>query len=219
VCGAGELVFWGRALSKYHAEEQFGRLTRADLERMGRDYLRLLDQQSATATHVVDKMPANFKAAGLIHVAFPEARIINILRNPIDTCLSIYFQDFNATHSYASDFEDLAHYYRHYLRLMNHWREVLPRENFMQVVYEELVEDPEPWARRLLQFIGQPWDARCLDFDSVNSSSNVITTFSQWQARQKINRTSVERWRKYEQYVGPLLPLPEEQRSAFAGTA
>jgi tetratricopeptide (TPR) repeat protein len=213
VHGAGELAFWVPALSKYASEEAFVRLTRAELQQLARGYLRLLDEQSAVATQVVDKMPGNFRCAGLIHAAFPNARIINVLRNPIDTCLSVYFQDFNATHSYAKDLEDLAHYYRQYLKLMNHWREVLPQDAFLQVVYEDLIDDPETWTRKMLQFVGQPWDSRCLHFDTVNASASVILTFSQWRARQKISNASVARWRKYEQFLGPLLPLAEEQEA------
>jgi hypothetical protein len=149
-------------------------------------------------------MPANFLYLGLIHAALPNARIVHLRRNPVDTCLSIYFQNFGAVHSYANDLEDLAHHYREYRRLMDHWRHTLPAGAILEVPYEELVQSPEAWSRRMIEFVGLPWDARCLDF---GRTARVVSTFSKWQARQPIHRASVERWRHYERYVGPLRSL------------
>jgi tetratricopeptide (TPR) repeat protein len=217
VCGAGEVPFWLPACRRQIAANELTGLTAAELERLARAYSQLLDRKSTTAAHVVDKMPANYHSLGLIHAAFPRARLIHVGRHPLDTCLSIYFQDFNATHAYASDLDDLAHYYRQYHRLMSHWREVLPSEALLEIRYEDLVHDQEASTRRLLQFVGVPWDARCLQFDNANRSEGSILTFSQWQARQKISTTSVARWQKYEKFIGPLLPLAREAVSPVAG--
>jgi tetratricopeptide (TPR) repeat protein len=207
ICGAGEVPFWLPACRRHIAANEVTGLTRTDFERLARAYSRLLDRHSSTAAHVIDKMPANYNCLALIHAAFPQARLIHVSRHPLDTCLSIYFQDFNTTHSYANDLDDLAHYYRQYNRLMSHWREVLPSDALLEIRYEGLVHDQETSIRRLLQFIGVPWDARCLEFNNANRSVNSILTFSQWQARQKISKASVARWRKYEKFIGPLLPL------------
>jgi hypothetical protein len=127
-------------------------------------------------------------------------------RNPIDTCLSIYFQHFEAAVSYANDLEDLAHYYTEYLRLMKHWRLVLPKEAVLDVSYEGLVNDQEAWSRKMLEFIGLPWDPRCLDFHETRGT---VITASKWQVRQKITGASVLRWRNYEKFLGPLLRLTD----------
>jgi hypothetical protein len=155
--------------------------------------------KSATA----DLIEGGSGGQGLIHAALPNAHIIHMRRNPIDTCLSIYFQNFSIAYAYANDFEDLAHYYSEYLRLMAHWHAVLPEGTILDVSYEELVSHPEASIRRILEFVGLPWDARCLDFHATNRT--VIA--SKWQVRQKISNTSVGRWRNYEPFVGSLRRL------------
>ena len=104
---------------------------------------------------------------------------------PADTCLSIYFQHLEAANTYANDLQDLAHYYREYRRLMRHWRAVLPAGVLLEVPYEGLVEDLEGWARKMLEFIDLPWDARCLEF---HATKRIVVTASKWQVRQKLRR-------------------------------
>jgi tetratricopeptide (TPR) repeat protein len=203
VFGAGELRFWHTASAEYESSGSSGDENVAISGLSGR-YLRQLDDLSAGALRVVDKMPANTMNLGLIHAAFPNARIIHMQRNPIDTCLSIYFQVFSATHSYANDLEDLAHYYTQYFRVMEHWRSTLPEGAILDVPYEGLVEDPEAWSRKMVQFIGLQWDPRCLDFHQANRT---VLTASNWQVRQKISTSSIGRWRSYEKFVGPLRHL------------
>ena len=127
-------------------------------------------------------------------------------RDPIDTCLSIYFQQFEAANTYTHDLEDLADYYRQYQRLMRHWRAVLPTNTLLEVPYEGLVSETEKWARTMLAFIGLPWDARCLQFDRTQRT---VVTASKWQVRQAIDASSVARWRNYEDFVGPLRSLDD----------
>ena len=172
---------------------------------MAADYLRLLRGRSGGPPRaVIDKLPANFLSAGLIHAAFPEARIIHMRRHPIDTCLSIYFQSFFNMGAYANELADLADYYAQYVRVTDHWRHVLPPARLLEVPYEGLVEDTEGWTRRMLDFIGLPWDPQCLDF---HQAERTVITASRWQVRQKIHRRSVGRWRHYEKHVGPLRRL------------
>jgi hypothetical protein len=202
VHGAGELPYWNSAASRHAAATDAG--GDASLEPLADDYLALLAEVSHGAARVVDKMPANFMFLGMIHAAMPRARIIHLARNPIDTCLSIYFQNFGPAHSYATDLDDLTHYYREYRRIMDHWRRVLPAGVILDVPYEELVHNPERWSRAMVEHIGLPWNARCLDF---HDTARIVSTFSQWQARQPIHTASVERWRRYEKFVGPLRSL------------
>ncbi len=209
VYGAGELPFWNGAAGRYaaaRADAGAGDDPGVDacLRQLADEYLQVLGELAHDASRVVDKMPANFMFLGLIHAALPYARIIHLVRNPIDTCLSIYFQNFGPAHSYANDLDDIAHYYREYRRLMDHWRRTLPAAAILDVPYEGLVENPDHWSRTMVEFIGLPWDARCRDF---NGTARIVSTFSRWQARQPINTASVERWRHYEEFVGPLRAL------------
>lgn len=204
VFGAGELDYWHKALSAYEAAGVGSEAAAALIPGMARGYLERLSNLSGNAERVVDKLPINFLRAGLIHAAFPRARIIHLQRHPIDTCLSIYFHYLSQLHPYANDFDNMAHYYREYLRITDHWRSVLPASAYLEVPYEALIADQEQWSRRMVEFLGLPWDPSCLDF---HQTDRVVITLSKWQVRQKINTASAGRWRNYEKYVGPLLAL------------
>ncbi len=199
VHGAGELLYWNFAADEERAASPAQRA--ATIAGLGRTYLDALGTLAPQAARVIDKLPVNFRHLGLIHAALPGARFIHMDRNPLDTCLSIYFQGFSAAHPYATDFGDLAHYYREYRRLMAHWRVTLPLETLLEVRYEELVEDPEGQTRRMLAHIGMPWEPRCLEFYSTDRP---VLTASNWQVRQPIGKGSVARWRRFEKFVGPL---------------
>jgi tetratricopeptide (TPR) repeat protein len=206
--GAGEVRFWDRAFSDF--EELGAEAGRAQqlLHTLARDYLERLTGQAGGALRVTDKMPANFLYAGLIHAVFPRARIIHLRRHPLDTCLSIYFQNFFNMATYGRDLGNLAHYYGEYVRITDHWRQVLPPEVLLEVPYEALVQDQEGWTRRMLEFIGLPWDPRCLDFQDTD---RVVITASRWQVRQRITAASVGRWRRYAKHLAPLEHLvPDE---------
>jgi len=142
---------------------------------MARDYLDHLSALSDDAQRVIDKMPLNFMSVGLICAAFPKARIIHVRRHPIDTCLSIYFQYLSHLHPYANDLDNLAQYYGEYLRLTNHWRAVLPATTLLEIAYEALIEDQELWTRRMLEFLGLPWDPHCLDFHTTDRTVNTLS--------------------------------------------
>jgi tetratricopeptide (TPR) repeat protein len=198
VFGAGELPFWQTAFGAFEAKGA------TLIPTMARDYLGGLAALSATAQRVIDKMPQNFVNIGLIHAALPNAKFIHMQRHPIDTCLSIYFHYFSHLHPYANDLSHLAHYYGEYARLMEHWRAVLPADTLLEIPYESLIGNQESWTRRALDFLGLPFDPRCLDF---HQTERVVITFSKWQVRQKISSSSIGRWRHYEQHVGALLEL------------
>jgi len=199
VHGAGELLYWIFAADAERAATPEQRA--ATIAELGRAYLEGLATQAPDASRVIDKLPVNFRNIGLIHAALPGARFIHLERNSLDTCLSIYFQGFSAAHPYATDFDDLAHYYHEYRRLMAHWRAMLPPQALLEVRYEDLVEDPEGWSRRMLAHIGLPWDPRCLEFHRTHRP---VLTASNWQVRQPISKGSVGRWRRYERFIGPL---------------
>lgn len=168
---------------------------------MATRYLQRLDGASTQADRVVDKMPHNFLHLGLIAMLFPRARIIHVSREPADTCLSIYFQKFNCSHAYASDLAHLGAYYRSYQRLMDHWRKVLPLPLF-ELRYDELVADPEPVIRAMLEHCGLDWDDRCLQFHATRRDVN---TPSYDQVRQPLYNRSSGRWTRYRAHLAPLL--------------
>ncbi|MGA2191533.1 MAG: sulfotransferase [Steroidobacteraceae bacterium] len=201
--GANELSYWGVAAESHLAGMLAGGPVQT-LRQSADGYLRLLEDGSNGALRVVDKMPVNFMSLGLIHAAFPNARFIHMRRDPLDTCVSIYFQDFDDTYTFANDLDDLAHYYGEYVRIMQHWRSVVPADRVLEVSCEELIGDHEAWGRRMVEFIGLDWDAGCIDF---HESSRTINTASNWQVRQKINSSSVGRWHHYERFIGPLMRL------------
>lgn len=207
VFGAGEVSFWDEAFATHESQGWARESGATAISAIAAEYLARTAQAPAAALRVVDKMPANFLYAGLIHAVFPRARIIHLRRHPLDTCLSIYFQNFVNAAAYCIDLEHLADYYREYARITNHWRAVLPAAVFLEVPYEDLVADQEHWTRRMLEFIDLPWDARCLEF---HRSERIVITASKWQVRQRINAASVGRWRNYRQHLGPLESLLHE---------
>jgi tetratricopeptide (TPR) repeat protein len=202
--GAGELSFWRGAAHKHETAIRQGLLAEPLRKKLAAEYLRFLAGHSRDALRVVNKQPLNSDYLGLIHSALPNARMIYLRRDPIDTCLSCYFQQFLPVMNFTLDLSDLAHYYREHQRLVAHWRSVLPPETLLVVPYAELIADQEQWTRRILDFLGLPWDERCLDF---HKTVRPVTTASFWQVRQKIYKSSVERWRNYEKFIGPLRGL------------
>jgi tetratricopeptide (TPR) repeat protein len=202
VGGCGELDYWnaaGRAWA--HAEPHS--LARA-ADRVRADYQRLLRGSAPGALRAVDKMPFNFFWVGLVHLLLPSARIVHSRRNPVDTCLSIYTTQFGTAWAFASRLDELAWYYRLYQRLMDHWRSVIPPDRLLDVDYENVVAEPEQAARQLIVFCGLDWDSACL---RPEDNHDTVRTASNWQARQPIYRTSVERWRRYEPWIGAIREL------------
>jgi tetratricopeptide (TPR) repeat protein len=204
--GAGELDFWARVLHKDQAALRSGSVGEALASKLVTGYLRELSAHPHESLRVVDKTPVNSDYLGLIHTLFPKARMIYVRRDPIDTCLSCYFQNFSLALNFTNDLADLADYYRQHHRLTAHWRRALPVGTILDVPYEELVAEQEAWTRRILDFIGLPWDPRCLDFHRAERS---VSTASYWQVRQKMYQSSVERWRNYEKFIGPLRGLAD----------
>lgn len=209
--GAGEVDFWGQTISRQaesllqaSPDEPTGR-------KLAQGYMRALTANSADATHVVDKSPFNSEYLGLIHSALPNARLIYLRRDPIDTCLSCFLQDFPPALNFTLDLSDLAHFYTQHHRLMEHWRRALPPGRLLDVPYAELIADQEGWSRKILEFVGLPWDDRCLSFHTTNRT---VLTASYWQVRQKLYSSSVGRWRNYRKFIGPLVSLRDTGSSA-----
>jgi tetratricopeptide (TPR) repeat protein len=203
--GGGELVFW-RENGLVWADADANKLeeARRSICDAYQSVLRGIALGSGDALRVTDKMPFNFLWVGLVHFVFPRARIIHSRRHPVDTCLSVYSTQFAQDWGFASDRSDLVFYYRQYERLMDHWRTVIPSDRFLEVDYEDVTARPEEAARELVAFAGVEWDEACL---RPERNPDAIRTSSKWQARQPVYRSSVERWRSYEPWLGELREL------------
>jgi tetratricopeptide (TPR) repeat protein len=166
------------------------------------------------AARVTDKLLTNFYFVGLIAVLFPSARIINTLRDPVDTCVSAYATLFAEDMPYTYDFGELARYYDRYCDLMAHWRDVLPAGMMTTVHYEDIVRDLDGEARRLVDFIGLDWDDRCLSF---HSASRAVSTASVAQVRRPMYTRSIGRGRRHGAALDPLLAALEVTRGKLGG--
>lgn len=191
-----------QAGGKLRFPEDIAEMNPAHLVPFGTQYLSHLAKLQPGSKKTTDKLPFNCLYLGLIAVLFPKATIIHCMRDPLDTCLSCYFQNFAEAKrlSFTLDLDDLAYVYTHYRRLMDHWREVLPLK-IMDVQYEELIQDQEAVSRRIVAHAGEEWDDACLAFHE--QERNVMTA-SASQVRRPIYKSSMERWRRYEKHIGPL---------------
>ncbi len=168
------------------------------------EYLSCLQRYAPTATRITDKMPANFITIGLIHALLPNAKIIHVERNPIDTCLSCYTKLFRNGQLFSYDLTELGHFYAIYRRLMAHWRHILPANSWLDIRYEDVVTDLESEARRLIAYCDLEWDPACLSFHSMKRQ---VRTASLTQVRQPIYTSSIERWRRFEHELAPLIQV------------
>ncbi|PBB98241.1 sulfotransferase [Mesorhizobium sp. WSM3862] len=168
---------------------------------LAEEHLSYLRERAPTARRIIDKMPHNFELVGLLSLLFPKARIIHCRRDAIDNCVSCYVLPFSSTHGYNTDLQTLGLYYREYDRLMRHWNEVFSGRIF-ENRYETLVEDQEAQSRRLIDYLGLPWNDACLRFFDREGA---VTTPSRWQVRQPVYRSSVRRWKNFEAEITPLI--------------
>jgi tetratricopeptide (TPR) repeat protein len=210
VHGAGELKLFDRAVLDIHASidgaptypEIAWHMSGEHFRKLGLTYLAGVRQLAPAASHIVDKMPANFVFAGLIHLALPNATIIHAVRDPVDTCISCFSKLFTEGNFQTYDLAELGRYYRHYQALMQHWHEVLPPQRILDVHYEDTVADVEGVARRIVAHCGLPWDRRCLEF---YSTTRIVRTSSAAQVRKPIYTSSIGRRHSYGASLEPLL--------------
>jgi tetratricopeptide (TPR) repeat protein len=210
VFGAGELKLLDRAVLDLHSAMREApaypeialHMSGEHFRKLGGDYLAGIQQLAPAASHVTDKMPANFVFAGLIHLALPNATIIHTVRDPVDTCISCFSKLFTEGNFQTYDLAELGRYYQHYKALMAHWHRVLPPGRIIDVRYEDTVADLEGVARRIVAHCGLPWDKNCLDF---HRTERVVRTSSAAQVRRPIYNSSIGRGRAYGSLLEPLL--------------
>jgi len=209
VHGAGELPDLHRVFNSLlertgqppvSPSEALHNLSPQSARKAARLYLDRLDALAPrAATRVVDKMPDNLRLLGLIAILWPSARVIVCCRDLRDVALSCWQTGFTQN-PWNNDWDHLAQRFADHQRILNHWRRTRPLE-WLDVSYEELVHDPEANARRMVEFVGLPWDPACLEFHSMR---RVVRTASLVQVRQPIHSNSVGRWRRYEPSLQPL---------------
>ncbi|MEZ6003720.1 MAG: sulfotransferase [Planctomycetota bacterium] len=205
VNGVGEIPDLGATLGSL-SETTAGRIravaeaSGAELARLGRVYMDRLRKHGGDAPRIVDKFLANFLHLGFIHKALPGARIVYTTRDAMDNCLACYKVLFTSNLPYAYNLEEIAHYLHCVQRVMDHWRKFMP-EQILTVAYEDMVADPEAQSRRLLEFLGLPWDERVLRF---HETERRVDSASSTQVRRPIYKDSVAKWKKFEGHLQPL---------------
>jgi tetratricopeptide (TPR) repeat protein len=164
----------------------------------------LAAEDKPDARHIVDKLPHNFENIGLIKFLFPNAKIISVRRDPRDIAISNYFTDYQAKHGgmgFAYDLETIGEQLADHNLLMHHWQQTFPGE-ILEVNYEDVVDDLEGSARKMLDYIGVQWQPQVLKF---NELERTVKTASVWQVRQPIYKTSKAKWKRYKNYLQPLI--------------
>ena len=209
VFGAGELPYIDRIAAALGGHAAEGTAYPACLRSVpdsafkgfAESYLKEALGAAGGAAVVTDKAPLNFRHLGLILLLFPKARIVHCRRDPLDTCLSCFFQNFAAGQDYSFDLKELGRFYRDYREMMSAWSGALPAPVF-DLVYEDLVADLEGVGRSLLSFCGLDWHPDCARFFETRRP---VLTASRVQVRQPVYASSVGKWRRYAAHLGPLI--------------
>ncbi len=197
VYGAGEL------LEISILDQEFGVLNENNAAKQGEWYINQIKPRdpSSKALRITDKMPGNFSSLGKILAILPDSKIIHCRRNPIDTCLSCYKQNFARGQYWSYDLEELADYYNMYVDLMEHWRTYLG-DRFIEIDYEETVSNFESQARKLIDYVDLPWDDACLE---PHKQKRAVLTASKMQVIKPVYKTSVKSWERYGDELQPLI--------------
>lgn len=213
VTGAGELSALQQVLATAHYPESLQTASAETLRALGKAYLEKTGKLNPKTRYLVDKMPANFFYAGLIPLILPQAKIIWVRRDPVDTGLSCYTKLFSGEQSFSYQLDEMGHFARNAQTLLEHWQQVIPASHFMVVDYEAIVEDFDTQVRRMLEFLGLDWEDTCADFH--NTPGNVRTA-SVNQVREPLYRRAVGRWKPYAEYLQPLLQALEQNHAVDA---
>ena len=173
---------------------------------LGEAYVTAAKSGLGPVDKFVDKMPVNFLYVPLIAKALPNAKIVHLVRNPMDACFASFKQLFAEAYLHSYDQEEMARHFVRYHRLMNRWRALLG-DRIIDVSYEETVSDLEPNARRLIDRLGLEWEPACLTF---HENTEAVSTASAVQVRQPAHTKSVGRWKRYETELAPMRRIIED---------
>jgi len=215
IYGAGEVKYFSQALhrmrdrfpslSKY--PDMVPELRASQYKVLADTYRQMMFKSTGNAKLITDKLLTNYFFIGMINLCFPNAKIINTRRDPVDTCFSTFTKLFKDDMPHSYDLGELGRYYRQYDALMKHWEKVLPKGVMQVVEYEDVVADTDKAARELIDFLGLEWNDKLLDF---HKSNRPVKTASVAQVRQPIYNTSVKRWQKYGKGLQPLVDAIEK---------
>lgn len=238
VFGAGELSLVPELIQKLNAWESktgsrreypecIDEMTEDESRKFAQKHLEELQAYAPDAHRIVDKLPHNFEHIGLIKLIFPRAKILHLKREPRDVAMSNYFVDYGAKFGgmgFAYDLSWIGEQLVDHQRLMQHWHQVFP-EQILEVDYDALVEDVEGWARRIISYLGLPWEDGVLSFQELDRA---VKTASVWQVRQPVYKTSKAKWKRYQEHLEPLelalaeippmpdpMPLPQLEPGLF----
>ncbi|ACM18736.1 TPR domain protein [Geotalea daltonii FRC-32] len=238
VFGAGELSLIPELIRTFNAWEMklgtrrsypecIDDLGKEESRRFAEKHLAQLQAYAPTAERIVDKLPHNFEHIGLIKLLFPDAAILHLKREPRDVAVSNFFTDYACKFSgmgFAYDLAWIGEQLVDHQRLMDHWHRVFPGQ-ILEVDYDALVEDVEGWARRIIDYLGLPWEDEVLSFRQLDRP---VKTASVWQVRQPVYTTSKAKWKRYAEHLEPLestladipplpdpLPLPRVPAGLF----
>jgi tetratricopeptide (TPR) repeat protein len=189
-----------RTVQEDHYPDALAELAPEDFRALGERYLKDTSAYRTGKPFFIDKMPNNFRHLGLIHLMLPNAKIIDMRREPMACCFSNLKQLFASGQEFTYSIEDIARYYRTYLDLMRHWDVVLAG-SILRVCYEDVVEDLEGNVRRILEFCGLAFEPGCVEF---YKSERSVRTASSEQVRQPLFRDGLLQWQNYESWLGPL---------------
>jgi len=209
VHSAGELQQFGlalRRLGKYNDPKRFSveffkTAQQLDPKKIAALYLQTSAKMRGNTPRFVDKLPQNYLMIPLILKALPNAKIVHLIRDPMDACFASFKQLFADAYLHSYDQQEMARHHARYLKLMQTWRERFPGR-FFDISYEDTARDLEPNARALIDYLDLPWEDACLEFHSQDSA---VSTASAVQVREPAHTRSIGRWRKYEQQLQPML--------------
>jgi tetratricopeptide (TPR) repeat protein len=214
--GAGELKDLNEVINQAHqaaGDQPFttwgANVSAEEFAALGNAYQERVWRLASDKTFISDKMPGNFFLIGMIYQMLPNAKIIHAMRDPMDSCFSCYSRLFKDRMDFAYDLRVLGRYYVRYMQLMEHWHSVLPAGTILDLRYEDMVADVEGQSRRLLEFVGLPWNDACLEF---YKNKRVVKTASMAQVRKPIYKTSVARWEKFGAHLDPLREIVKGYR-------
>ena len=218
--GAGEIKTLARSIGQLRSKfpnvprypAMIGKMNPNHYKLISDMYMEYINGVGGDSAKVTDKMLSNYYFVGLLNLIFPNSKVINIVRNPVDTCLSAYTKLFKDDMPHSYDLGEMGRYYRMYEDIIAHWHKVLPKGYLKHVNYEDVVNDTEGKAKELIDFVGLPWDEACVNF---HKSKRPIKTASVVQVRKPVYKTSVERWKNYgAKNLQPLLDALEWPRKA-----
>lgn len=216
IYGAGELNTLDRVIQEaMHAanlpfDQWATQLSDEECIALGKKYLDRVWTLAPDKNYIIDKMPGNCFYLGMIYRMLPHAKIIHAMRDPMDSCFSCFTHHFKDTMAFTYDLTALGNYYVLYAKVMQHWQRVLPEQFIFNLPYEQFVDDHESLSKQLMDYIGLAWDPNCLSFYKNNRH---VKTASLMQVRKPMYKTSVQRWKYFENELAPLLQMVAPYRN------